>query len=547
MNDDSEVVNGLPDRLAQMQVNIANAPAPTGSPQNIQAIAQKAQPEPHNFAEKIGRGGANIIEGGVQLLTRALPQGLVNTLNAKFGSEAFPTAEQIDKQIESREEEWQANRKANRESGIEVLRGVGSALVAAPALAALPAAAPGLAGALTTGGIMGGISAALEPVYNTRGGYWGKKGGQVAFGTLTGAGTSGTLYGLGRMLAPEEDAYRASVNRLRERGVNPTVGQNIGPRAATAEDAASTVHPAIASGQRRAMEEFNRAAYNEVLQPVGMAYDGPVGHQGVRAVGNALSDAYDDLVPNLRLEPGEELQTALTRALQNVPRMSESAARQFQTILEQDLPRGQLAGQGIKDVQSKITREIGRFSQSNDPSHQMIADSLREINDAIMHGLQRSNPNHAAQLAAIDDGWAHLVRLERAAANTKDGIFTPGTLLNAIKASDNSVRKRAFARGDSLMQGFASDAHTVLGNRYPNSGTFGRAAAATGILGGASAISPTAAAGLAASSLAYTPFGQRTLGAIINGTRPASIQGTGRAIQAFSPYAAPGLIFGMGQ
>ena len=92
-----------------------------------------------------------------------------------------------------------------------------------------------------------------------------------------------------------------------------------------------------------------------------------------------------------------------------------------------------------------------------------------------------------------------------------------------------------------MLQPLSDAGLKVLGNKYPNSGTAGRVAAAS-ILGGTAMISPGSAVALASSALAYTPWIQRLIGEALNGQRSMGSRIAGTAIQAAAPYAGAGAV-----
>lgn len=368
-------------------------------------------------------------------------------------------------------------------------------------LGANAARAPGYINAALQGSAIGGLAGAGDATEGNR-----LRGASI--GTAFGAAGGIVAQGLANAVNP---TVSSDVQKLIDEGVKPTFGQSLGPKAAAAEEKLSSVPglgDLIKDSQRNAVESFNRAAYNRVLAPIGQTYDGEVGHAAVRKIGDTLSQAYDDLMPNLQFAPDAQLQTDLASAARTKARMSKSAASQFDKIVNDVIPNGAPSGSGLKNIESQLTFEIGRFGKSPDPNHQMISDALNNVRAAFMDNLARANPDAADSLNAIDEGWANLVRVERAAANGKDGVFTPEGLASAVKSADQSVRKRAVARGTALMQDLTDPGRAVLGKAYPDSGSPGRALMSGAALG---MLNPKALALGAAASVPYLP-GIRDLG-----------------------------------
>jgi hypothetical protein len=152
---------------------------------------------------------------------------------------------------------------------------------------------------------------------------------------------------------------------------------------------------------------------------------------------------------------------------------------QFEAILNNRLlhrmgQTGELDGETFKTVESELGTLARTYKSSADAAHRGLGDAISDVTDAMRSGLERSSdPGIRKQLANANKSFAILTRVEDAAAARKasGGVISPGDLLGSIKKMDKSSRKRAFARGDALLQDFAQDAWDVLGNKMPDSGT----------------------------------------------------------------------------
>jgi hypothetical protein len=210
------------------------------------------------------------------------------------------------------------------------------------------------------------------------------------------------------------------------------------------------------------------------------------------------------------------------------------AAGSFNRILQNDVLgkfKGQqtLTGQTLKQVESDLSSQIGRLGQSTDADQRLLSDALKEVQASLRSLAQRTNPDLAPQLKAINSGYANFKRMERAASSVaaEDGIFSPAQLQNAVKALDKSKDKGRFARGDALMQDLADAGRIRLGANVPNSGTADRLLQ---IGTGAAAIGdPFMTGGLiGGGSLAYSAPAQALLRGLV------SNRGTGQAAQQIS-------------
>lgn len=156
----------------------------------------------HGLATKFGKGVADVVEGGMQL-------GLHG---AAAVSDMFPNEDgstgklrdlsnRYDKSLNYEEKMWQAERQKAKDTGMELMRGVGSGVAVLPALMALPAAAPGLAGEVLTGIGQGVLGGSLTPVTG-EGDYAKKKALQVGVGAATGGAVPLAIAGGKAVLKP---------------------------------------------------------------------------------------------------------------------------------------------------------------------------------------------------------------------------------------------------------------------------------------------------------------------------------------------------------
>lgn len=502
----------------------------------------------HGLAEKFGKGVSDIVMGAGQLGLH----GAASLADMVAGDQnaVRDLSNRFDNSLKFSEDYWQAERGADPggDTGIEWMRGLGSATALAPAMLAAPSLGAGFLPAVAEGGMQGAISAGLSPTYGNSEDFWADKAGQTGTGAALGGVTSGVLNRAGAMLRPEIDQ---AVNYLRQRGVQPTVGQNIGAGAATFEDALSSINPAVSVGQKRALEQYNVAALNEALAripvPNGSApvkYTGAPGREGVKAVGDLLSDAFNAVKKQVTLPADNVLRTNLTGVVNEASVVAPEIGKRLQTFLDAKVlnrvKNGVLTGEAFKEAESALTTQARRYSKSITGDDRVFAAALHDAADVLRNRLADANPNQAAMLKGLNEGWAILARIEDAVpTGNAEGLFTPFQLARAVETADSSVRHRAYVRGEALLQPLTDAGLKVLGNKYPNSGTAGRVAAGA-LLGGAAMVSPTSAVALASSALAYTPLIQRLLGSAINGQRSTGSSIAGTAIQAAAPYAGAG-------
>jgi hypothetical protein len=246
--------------------------------------------------------------------------------------------------------------------------------------------------------------------------------------------------------------------------------------------------------------------------------------------------------------------TNLTGLAQNLPAQQQQT---FTNILKTQVfgklgPQGNMDGQTLKGVQEELGKAARGYSTDQSYDTRQLGAAVGEIRNAIDSSLSRYNaPQDVQALANANAAYAKYVRLRGAAgsqgAMNNDGIFTAGQLQNAVRSADKSVGKGSTATGNALMQDLSRAGQSVLGSKYPDSGTPGRAAlmGLIGALGGGGAAAagfgaPTLAAGTAATlaALPYTGLGQRAAQAALM-ARPSFAQPVGQFIQkGASPFAA---------
>lgn len=504
--------------------------------------------EPMSRIERFGTGLADPIHGGAQLLTHVLPNSVVdagNSLNNWLADKTglVPKLQGgVDKLVSDRETEYQARRAASGDSGFDGYRVLGN--VASPANIAVASGLPvgaTLAGRIGLGALGGATTSALNPV--TQGGnYAAEKGKQIGAGALFGAAVPGVVDGVARVVSPKA-SMNPQLALLRNEGVQPTIGQTLGGAANSLEEKAQSIPligDLISYNRQKALDQFNRAAINRSTAPIGQQGQG-IGTEGVKDAGDAISTAYNAAKAQLgafRVDPQAQTQLNQLRALASSG-LEGRELRAFNAYDKDYLGNFAFTADKFKELDSKLTTDIARYSGSQDAYQQKLGDALKQVQSILFDNAKRANPQAAAKLDAADQAYANLVRVEGAAvgAKGKDGVFTPGQLLTAVRGADKSVRDRSTARGTALMQDLAMAGQNVLGNKVPDSGTAGRLGFAG--LGAALYANPVLTGGVLAGGLVgYTPAMQALLrGAVA--ARPQVAQPVANALRQASPAFAP--------
>lgn len=359
----------------------------------------------------------------------------------------------------------------------------------------------------------------------------------------TATGAAGGVIGQGatnRIAAVINPTVRPNVRALMDQGITPTPGQISGGFLQRAEDKLTSLPitgDAISAARTRGLDDFNRAAYNRVLAPIGEKYEGEVGREGIRKVAGMISDKYDTLLPKLSFKADQQFGQELS-TLQSMIPVAQKA--QFDQILKTKLldkmtSAGLMNGESLKAAEGELGRLARGYRSSQNFDERQLGDAILELQSAMRQNLARGNPAHADELSKINEGFANLVRVERAAGfqGAQNGVFTPALLSAAVKAGDQSVRKNAFSKGGALMQDLSDAGKDVLASKYPDSGTAGRV-----LLGGGAIASgianPAIPAGLAAAAVPYLPKASN-LAAYLLTQRPQQAQAIADMLRRGSP------------
>ena len=503
------------------------------------------RPAPMSVAERVGTGMVDPIQGGAQLLSHAVPPAVernVTAFNNWLSDIGVPLARLPSGGMDQQTREREARIQAETPPGAKVL-GVDPARLAGNVLSP-PNYIPATGGPVGRAALMGARSAALEPM-TAEGGFEKGKAKQIAAGGATGAGIGATARALGGAAAPR---VSADVRELLDAGVQLTPGQMAGRIPKRAEEAGKSIPitgSAIRGAEGRALDSFNLATANRALGPIGATLPpGTAGRDVVAAGQQALDNAYNAVLPGLTFQMDQRFAQDIGNLRTMAAGLPAEQRAQFDWLLRERLagrlaPTGTMGGEVLKSVQSELSHFAREYGRSGDAAQRQLGHAVEEMNEHIRDALQRQNPQAAQRLRDIGAAYAAFVRIENAASRrpTGDGRFTPGDLLAAIKGADPTVRKRAFARGDALLQPWAETGNRVLTNRLPDSGTPERMM--WDVVGGAGGamLDPKLLAGMLGGSLPYTQMGGQAARAF---AQPGPTrQAARRAIEQRGPLAAP--------
>ena len=525
----------------------------SAGPWSDYATANAPMADPVSRSDKIIKGMRDPIDGGAQLLTNMLPDGIVKTGNSVNNWLADNTGlvgrlpqGGVDEQVRHSEKEYQAGRAAVGESGFDGYRVLGNVL--SPANIgigrALPASATML-GRVGTGVAGGALTGLVNPV--TEGDFATEKTLQTGVGALAGGLIPAITGGIARGISPN-----ASINPdlalLKDAGVKPTIGQSLGGRWNGLEEKMTSLPilgDMISNARGDALKQFNNAAINRASGKVGVAVQGS-GQTAVAEAGNAVSKAYDDALGQVKfLKFDQQFATDLGQLKTMAQGLTGPMRSKFNSKLDEVVGgrmsgTGSMLGQTYKKVDSEIGGLAAKYQKSAVASESELGDAFAQLQNLLKQQAGRSNPAAAKALDAADAGWANLVRVEGAAkaGQNASGLFTPAQLNMAIRQADQSTRGRAVSRGGALMQDLGNAGQQVLGNKVPNSFTTDRALIAGGSLG-AYLVNPAIPAGLLGGAALYTSPMQGLLRGLVS-SRPQGAQPIAEAFRKVAPALIPG-------
>lgn len=523
----------------------------------------RGTPAPLTRTDKLAKGMRDPIDGGAQLLTKILPQGVVDAGNSvnnwladKTGLVARVPEGGVDQMTREAEAKYQAQRAAGGESGFDGYRTIGNVLSPANlAIAARAPAAATLAGRIGVGALTGGASGALAPVGS--GDFWSEKLKQAGIGAALGGAIPAIAGGAARVISPNA-SRNPNLQLLKDEGVQPTIGQTLGGFANRVEEKAQSIPilgDMISHARRTANSQFETAAHNRALAPIGDALpDGVVGRDAVNYTEGALKSAYDSVLGRIgaiKIDPTFTDNVANLQKMVGGMLMPKAEKAKFAAAMSdvrQSIEQnGVLTSDSYKALESSLGTDARKLGASTNIYEGKLAPAVKQLQGELRDMLGRQAGPEADNLAAVNAGWANFKRVQNAAGKVgaEDGQFTPAQFQNAVRAMDKSKDKGAFARGSALGQDLSDAGKSVLGLKVPNSGSADRLLMGGGALG-SYLINPAIPASLLGGAALYTQPAQRLLGAAAT-ARPGFSQPAADALRRAGPMLVPGgAQFGLG-
>tara|TARA_R110002012_G_scaffold197665_1_gene366274 strand:+ start:979 stop:2598 length:1620 start_codon:yes stop_codon:yes gene_type:complete len=361
---------------------------------------------------------------------------------------------------------------------------------------------------------------------------------------LIGGGTSGVLSGIGRAVSPK---LQQGAKELQKQGIKLTPGQAFGGTTETLEQSATGI-PLIGNlikGSREAsFKEFNRAAVNKSLEPLGKTIPKEATGRNIITEGRKIiTKSYDEIAEKMTFKPESGIAVSFNKIIGQYGRdLDEKQIKLLRNVVDDviDKTSKPMNGKQIQRLQQDIKKKMGRYAKSTG-SDQAYFDSLQDVFRVLETNLQRQNPKLAKQMRDTNKAFGAFATVETAMAKARgaDATFTPEALAGAVKTGDKSARKRLYSSGDLPLSQFSDEGISVLGSKVPDSGTTGRGLTSLLLGGGVGLVDPTAGVITGLSTLPYSNVGRNLFNTIVNeSNRPRVIQNLGDYITKYAPITS---------
>jgi len=496
---------------------LAQGSAPQDSTFDPDAYLSQSQPAPaaqkvsrkDSFLSKVVRGMADPSVAAAQLVGKGLTAAGVG-----YGQEITDT-------YKTMEDQYQARRAASGDTGTDWARIAGN--IASPTNIGIFGKIPikGTMGQKVIGSMAAGeVAGLLTPAYDEN--FAKQKAGQVALGGAVGGLIQPVASGIGRVISPKA-SQNAELALLKKEGVQPTIGQALGGRAASLEEKMQSVPvmgDMISIARQRANQGVETAAINRALKPIGQSLPkGLRGNDAIAFTEQALKDKYDDVLGRIgAITPDEQFNTKVLelKGMVDNLKMPEAEKQKFALALDDVMASvddsGVITSDAYKTLESSLGSQASMLGKSQNVYEAKMAPAVKQLQQNLKDMLDRQAGDLSGELKKANSGWANFKRVQKAASGvgTESGQFSPAQLQSAVKAMDKSKDKAQFAKGQALMQDLSGAAKNVLGSKVPNSGTAERLLYGAGALG-SGFVNPAIPAGLGAGAAAYTSPVQNAL------------------------------------
>ncbi len=481
-------------------------------------------------------GGAQLLPRGLEFVTSAGGYA-PNPLSRFFGSEA----EKVSQMVSAEEQAYQKQRAAQGDTGMDIGRITGNIVSPANIVGGIRAAQGARAlgaGAGMQAAAAGAVQGAMQPVTEPTG-FAEEKATQVGLGAIGGKVGEAVSAGLGKVLNPLASKAEQT---MRDLGITPTPGQTLGGAFKKAEDFAQNlplIGEQIRSAREKVLFDFNKGVINKALSKVDDKLpESVIGRDAVRYAADQVSNKYDEVLGKIKFDLDFKTTSGILDALNkaNLPSaiQREEATNILNSVALNKFGGKTLTGAEYKSIESDLAKEVSKYKNSQSAADRNVGEALQGVLNTFKTELYQQNQRYTPQLRRIDSAYGDLKLMERAAANTgaENGVFTPKQYSLAVKQSDLTRQKSAFAKGtargqelsEAALKTIGEDAKTTLEGRL-----------AIGTLGGMATFSnPYVGVPLAVGATGlYSPMGIKAADALLR-QRPELVRQMGQPLTDYS-------------
>ena len=496
-------------------------------------------------------GGAQLLPRGLEFITSAGGYA-PNPVSKFFGSEA----EKVSQMVSAEEQAYQKQRAAQGDTGMDLGRIAGNIVSPANIVGGIRAAQGARAlgaGAGMQAAAAGAVQGAMQPVTEPTG-FAEEKATQVGLGAIGGKVGEAVSAGLGKVMNPLASKAEQT---MRDLGITPTPGQTLGGAFKKAEDFAQNlplIGEQIRSAREKVLFDFNKGVINKALNKVDDKLpENVIGRDAVRYAADQVSNKYDEVLGKIKFDLDFKTTSGILDALNkaNLPSaiQREEATNILNSVALNKFGGKTLTGAEYKSIESDLAKEVSKYKNSQSAADRNVGEALQGVLNTFKTELYQQNQRYTPQLRRIDSAYGDLKLMERAAANTgaENGVFTPKQYSLAVKQSDLTRQKSAFAKGtargqelsEAALKTIGEDAKTTLEGRL-----------AIGTLGGMATFSnPYVGVPLAVGATGlYSPMGIKAADALLR-QRPELVRQMGQPLTDYSGLVggqlAPQGLFGV--
>lgn len=383
---------------------------------------------------------------------------------------------------------------------------------------------------------------------------------------------------LGKAVGVPLQGAEANIRQLADRyNINLTPGQMTGNKGIEQTlSGLPIVGPQIRARRNETLTQFNKAAFDEGLAPIGVKVSVP-GQKGIEEAQNAVSGAYREALGNVVLTPdsafSKEVRGKAYSELGKLREIGPELQKEVDDIFARHAdPSGVISGEGLQNALQDIQKL--KTSYKNDPRWaNRIAPHLDDISDAYSGLLERQFPENYQLFKKANEAYRNVSILERAVeaapASTGGDIFNPANLRAATRQGTTKFGgKKASARGDRPFNELVMPALDTVPAKFDDTSLAGRMlspsiGASIGVgYGGVSMLAgqdenkeetssgvlPAPLAygllGAGLSSVPYSVMGTRGMSAALRGNRTPGQQKLGQLIETYFPAVFRGGVRG---